>query len=107
MFALVEKMVTRLAVVFLGLIAVVAIGGLVFQLGNQSTTGSYAASGGGRYYYGPQIAQLEPREACIYSGFEPVEPIQVRSNKYGTYMALCKSGSSYVEIPLVQTVIVP
>jgi len=96
-------MVHKLALVFLGLIAVVAIGGLTVQL-KDVVTGSYYASGGGKYYYGPQIAQLQPDEACIYQGLEPSYPWKVYTNEYGTVMSMCKRNGELVGVPVVQTI---
>ena len=98
-------MVQKLALVFLGLIAVVAIGGLILKVGNVAT-GQYVAVGGGRYYYGPQRAQMQPDEACIYAGFEPIYPPRIFTNEYGTVVSECKRGSGTVIVPLVQTIIV-
>ena len=98
-------MVQKLGILFLGIIALVAIGGLT-SLIRDSVTGDYVASGGGRYYYGPQKIQLQPAEACIYSGYEPVYPIQVHTNEFGTLVSVCRFGGSYVTVPLVQTALV-
>jgi len=98
-------MVQKLALLFLGLIAVVATVGLTMQI-KELVTGSYVASGGGRYYYGPQKAQMQPDEACVYSGFEPVVPWQVYTNEWGTVMSACRVGNQYVGVPVVQTVVV-
>ena len=67
-------MMNKLGLVLLGFVAVVAIGGFTLQLRSE-LTGLYSASGGGRWYYGPQIAQLAPDEACIYSNLEPLYPV--------------------------------
>ncbi len=98
-------MVQKLGFIFLGLIALVAIGGLLIQIQN-TLTGDYTASGGGRWYYGPLRAQMEPSEACIYAGLQPVYPQQVYSNEYGTMMSVCQQGSQMVGVPLTQTVLV-
>ncbi len=98
-------MVQKLGVIFLGLIALVAIGGLIIQLQN-TLTGQYYASGGGRWYYGPQRAQMQPNEACIYAGLQPVYPQQVYTNEWGTLLSVCQQGSNFVGVPLVQTVLV-
>ena len=99
-------MVQKLALLFFGLIALVAIGGIVLEL-RDTVTGQYYAYGGGRWHTGTQIVQLEPDEACIYSGFEPVYPVRVESNKYGTLVSICKSGDQYVSVPVIQTIYVP
>ena len=96
-------MVHKLALVFLGLIAVVAIGGLTVQL-KDVVTGNYYAAGGGKYYYGPQKAQLQPDEACIYQSYEPLYPWNVYTNEYGTIMSLCKNDGEFVGVPVVQTI---
>jgi len=96
----------KLGLVLLGFVAVIAIGGLTIQL-RDTVTGEYYASGGGRWYSGPQIVQLSPDEACLYSGFEPLYPSRVESNKYGTLLSICKNGDQFVAVPVVQTVVVP
>ncbi len=98
-------MMRKLGLVLLGFVAIVAIGGLTVQL-RDSLTGQYYASGGGRWYYGPQRIQLAPDEACIYAGLEPVDPVHVYSNEYGTQLSLCKQGNGFVGVPLVQTAVV-
>ena len=92
------------AILFL-LVAVVGIGILVSEL-KDDLTGRYTAGGGGRWYYGPQKAQLSPSEACEYSGLQPLHPERVYSNEYGSLMSLCRSGNQFVGVPLVQTIIV-
>ena len=91
--------------IFLGFIAVVAIGGLTVQL-RDTLTGNYYAGGGGRWYFGPQKAQMQPDEACAYAGLEPIYPVHVYTNEYGTLLSLCKRGGGFVGVPLVQTVFV-
>jgi len=99
-------MVQKLALLLLGLIAVVAIVGLTVQL-KDTLTGQYVASGGGRFYYGPMKAQLQPDEACIYQGFDPLSPQQVYTNEFGTLMSVCRNGDQFVGVPIVQTIIAP
>jgi len=101
-----KKMVPRLGLVFLGVITVVGIAGLIFEF-QDSTTGQYYAAGGGRWYYGPQRALLQPDEACIYSGYQPSYPWRVETNEYGTMVSVCNAGGRKVTVPLVQTIIVP
>ena len=96
----------KLGLVLLGFVAIVAIGGFTIQL-RESITGDYVTSKGGRWYYGPMKAQLQPDEACIYSGFEQVYPWRVFTNEYGTLMSMCLKDGRYVGVPLVQTIIVP
>ena len=98
-------MVQKLGFIFLGLIAIVAIGGLLVQLQN-TMTGEYYASGGGRWYYGPMRAQMQPDEACIYAGLVPVYPQQVYRNEYGLVLSVCQQGDQRVGVPLTQTVLV-
>jgi len=98
-------MENKLGLLFLGIIAIVAVGGLTLTI-RDSVTGEYFASGGGRYYYGPQKIQLAPDEACIYSGYEPVYPVQVKTNEFGTLVSVCRSPQGYVTVPLVQTALV-
>ncbi len=98
-------MMNKLGLVLLGFVAIVAIGGLTVQL-RDSLTGQYSASGGGRWYYGPQIIQLAPDEACTYAGLEPMHPMRVYTNEFGTQLSLCKQGSELVGVPMVQTALV-
>jgi len=95
----------KLALIFLGFVAIVAIGGLTVQL-RDTLTGQYAAGGGGRWYYGPQKIQMQPDEACTYAGFEPVHPWQVYTNEYGTLMSVCLFQGRQVSVPVVQTAVV-
>ncbi len=95
----------KLGLVLLGFVAIVAIGGLTVQL-RDTLTGGYYASGGGRWYYGPQKIQLQPDEACVYQGLEPLDPVQVYTNEYGTLLSLCRYGGELVGVPLVQTALV-
>jgi hypothetical protein len=98
-------MMNKLGLIFLGFVAVVAIGGLTMHL-RDTMTGQYYASGGGRWYYGPQPAQLAPDEACVYAGLEPLYPVQVYTNEYGTLMSLCSQNGNLVGVPLTQTILV-
>lgn len=95
----------KLGLLFFGIIALIALGGLTFMI-KESVTGGYVAGGGGRYYYGPQKIQLEPAEACIYSGYEAVYPIQVKTNEFGTLVSVCRSSNGYITVPLVQTALI-
>ncbi|VVB81733.1 Uncharacterised protein [uncultured archaeon] len=96
----------KLGLILLAFVAVVAIGGFTVQL-RDTVTGDYTATNVGRWYAGAQKAQMQPDEACTYSGLEPMYPWQVYTNEYGTFMSLCKKDGYYVGVPLVQTVIVP
>ena len=84
----------------LGIISILAIGGLVFGL-QQTVTGSYTAGTGGDRVYGPVYVQFEPNEACLNSGYQPRKPIEIRSVPYGT-MAVCNGPEGQVLVPLVQ-----
>jgi hypothetical protein len=98
-------MMQKLALILLGFVALVAIGGLTLQL-RDSLTGQYYASGGGRWYYGPQKAQMSPSEACLYAGLVPAEPPRVFTNAYGTLLSACYKDGQLVGVPLIQTVFV-
>ena len=98
-------MMRKLGLVLLGFVAIVAIGGLTVQL-RDTLTGKYYAAGGGRWYYGPQRIQLAPDEACVYAGLEPLDPVRVYTNEYGTLLSMCKQGDQFVGVPLVQTALV-
>ena len=98
-------MVQKIGLVLLAFVTLVAIGGLIVTFRDPST-GLYTYSGGGRWYYGPLRAQMEPAEACIYSGLEPVYPQQVYTNEWGTLLSVCQQGSQMVGVPLTQTVLV-
>ncbi len=98
-------MVQKTALLLLGFVALVAVGILTWQLRDE-VTGNYSASGGGRWYYGPQKAQMEPAEACLYQGYEPMSPPRVYRDYYGSLMSMCRSGNELVGVPLVQTIIV-
>ncbi len=106
MFVYLKKMVQRVGLTFLAIISVVAVGGLIFEFTGAGTTGQYYAAGGGRWYYSAQIAQLQPDEACIYSGFRPLDPWRVETNEFGTVVSLCNDNGRIVTVPVVQTVIV-
>jgi hypothetical protein len=99
-------MVQKLGFLLLSFVALVALGGLVIQLQN-TITGDYVKSGGGRWYYGPMRAQMQPDEACLYSNLQPVYPQQVYTNEWGTLMSVCMQGSQTVGVPLTQTIYVP
>ncbi len=93
----------KVYLIFFAFIAAVSMGVLLVEL-HDTVTGQYVASGGGKWYYGNQIAQMQPDEACIYQGLEPVYPQHVVTNKYGTLESVCKDGNRLVTVPLVQTV---
>lgn len=97
-------MENKFGLIFLGIIGVLAIGGLITEF--RDVTGQYYASGGGRYYYGPQKIHLQPDEACIYSGLQPIYPVQVYTNQFGTLMSLCDYNGQKVGVPTVQTALV-
>ena len=97
---------TKVVYVFLAVMAVIAIGALTYGL-KDTLTGSYYAPGGGRWYYGAQRMQMQPDEACLYSGYEPLYPWRVYTNEYGTMLSLCRFGDKYVGVPVWQTAIVP
>ncbi|MEM3153945.1 MAG: hypothetical protein QW165_00030 [Candidatus Woesearchaeota archaeon] len=98
-------MVQKLGFLLLGFVALIALSGLIIQIQN-SVTGEYYASGGGRWYYGPQRAQMQPDEACMFAGMKPVYPQQVYTNEWGTLMAVCDAGGRMVGVPLTQTILV-
>jgi len=99
-------MVKRVALVFLAIISVVAISGLIFEFTNAGSSGLYVSGGGGRWYYGSNIVQLQPDEACIYSGYAPLDPWRVERNEFGTIVSLCNDNGRIVTVPVVQTAIV-
>jgi len=84
--------------------ALVAIAGMVFEIRSE-ITGDYARSGGGRWYYGAQIMQLQPDEACTYAGFTPLHPWRVETNEYGTLMSVCydQVNARLTGVPVVVT----
>lgn len=90
--------------VLLGLVAIVAILGLVVLFTKITVSGGYFVSGGGRWYYGSSIVQYSPRDACALVGGTTTEPVMVYRNPYGTVMVVCVVGENFVEVPLVQTV---
>jgi len=94
----------KVGALLLAVVAAFAVAGFIVNW--DVVTGQYAAGGGGRWYYGPQKAQLQPDEACIYQGFEPIYPWQVYTNEFGTLMSVCKFNGQLVSVPLVQTVYV-
>ena len=96
-------MVQKIGLVLLAGIAILGIGMLTFHV-NNIATGQYYASGGGRWWYGPQIAQLDPDQACTYSGHPPSDPWRVETNEYNTLVSVCADGA---RVPTVQTIIVP
>ena len=87
-------------------VALMGFGILVSELSGV-LTGQYYVSGGGRWYYGAQKAQLSPEEACVYGGFAPLAPARVYHNEYGTIMSMCRDGNQMIGVPLVQTIVVP
>jgi hypothetical protein len=96
----------KLGLILLAFVAVVAIGGFTVQL-RETITGSYTGTNIGKWYAGAQKIQLQPDEACIYSGLQPVYPQQVFTNEYGAMMSVCMKNGVYVGVPVWQTAIVP
>ena len=96
-------MVYRTAAPFLVLIIVVAVGGLMWTVSLDSATGTYFASGGGRYYYGPQIVQLSPEEACKYAGCQSMRPTTIYTNEFGIKNVVCNCRYGKICVPMVQT----
>ena len=88
---------------FLGFIAVVAMGFLFVEI-RDTATGQYYATGGGEWYYGSQIIQMSPSEACTYYGYSPLSPQHIETNARGTLVSVCWNGQDYVRVPLVSTV---
>ena len=99
-------MVHRIGLLFLGLIATVAVVGLLSNLPSQ-VTGKYTASGGGEYYMGVQFIQLQPDEACIYAGYESIHPWHVVTDTYGALLSQCRYRGKIVTAPLIQMMVVP
>lgn len=95
----------KTALLFLAFIALVAMGILMVEI-NDTVTGKYVTSGGGDWHYGSQQALMQPDEACIYQGFEPLYPWRVTTNEYGTQVSVCLHNGEYVTVPLVQTIVV-
>lgn len=95
-------MVQKIAMSLLMVIAVVALVGFTWNW--NELTGNFVKSGGGSWYYGPMRAQMEPKEACIAAGLQPVSPAEVFRNSYGTALSLCRQGENLVGVPLVQTI---
>ena len=87
---------------FFGLVAMFAIGGLVFQL-QQTVTGNYIAGSGGKYIHHPVYVHFSPAEACFAAGYEPFSPVQVFKTGYDVF-TVCKSVDGTVSVPLVQLV---
>jgi len=100
-------MVQKIALAFLGFIAIFAIAGTTLHF-RDSATGLYTTGSNiGRWHVGTQKVQLQPDEACMYAGAVPLYPWRVYTNEYGTLMSMCKVGDSYVGVPIVQTAFVP
>jgi len=100
-------MVNKLGLLLFGIVAIVAITMISLML-QDSITGKYVTIGGGRYTYEPpKIAQMQPDEACVYAGFEPVYPVRVFRGEYGALMSTCRDGAEFVAVPVVQTVMIP
>jgi len=93
-------MVQKLAVVILGIIAIIGVALMTWQV--KSLTGEYVGgSGVGRWYAGNQIVQLPPDEACIYAGHPPNNiPTVTTDERFGTMVSICGDGSA---VPVVQT----
>lgn len=96
-------MVKHTGYMLLAFMAIVAVGGIVWTVSSINAAGSYSAYGGGRYYYGPQIVQLSPEDACKYAGCYPAKPTTVYTNEFGTKLVVCHCAQGSVGIPLVQT----
>ena len=88
----------------LGFVALLGAGVLIANFA--SPTGNYASAGGGKWYYGPHQAQLQPDEACIYAGYEPQHPWTVYKNEWGTVLSQCKKGTELIGVPVIQTIYV-
>ena len=94
--------------IMFSLVAFAAIGMLVAMIAYEANTGAYVFSGGARnWYYGAVRAQMDPKEACVYAGCNPVTPMNVFSNEYGTMLSLCNCRGEMVGVPLTQTVVLP
>lgn len=93
-------MVQKLAVVILGIIAIIGVALMTWHV--KTLTGNYsAASGVGSWYAGNQIIQLPPDEACIYAGHPPNNiPTVTTDKRFGTHISICGDGSA---VPLTQT----
>ncbi|PIN76259.1 hypothetical protein COV18_00475 [Candidatus Woesearchaeota archaeon CG10_big_fil_rev_8_21_14_0_10_37_12] len=100
-----KKMVYKTGILLLGFVALVGAGILVINF-NEQLTGQYISSGGGSWYYGVQIAQMQPDEACTYAGYVPVTPIAVKRNEYGTILAVCQDNGKEVLVPTIQRIYV-
>jgi|GEM_PF-3824463 len=96
-------MVQKIAIVILGIIALLGVVLMTWQV--KSMTGDYVVGNNvGSWAAGTQIAQLEPDEACIYSGHPPsANPSVERDERFGTLLSVCGDGE---RVPLVQTVYV-
>lgn len=97
-------MVQRTGLLLMGLIALVGIGVLFYSSG---VTGNYYATGGGKWYYGWQIAQFMPKDACEVRDCTAVSPIEVYTNQYGSQFAVCDCFGERVGVPMVQKIYVP
>lgn len=93
----------KTALLILAFIALVAMGILFVEI-RDTVTGNYVTSGGGDWYYGTQQALLQPDEACIYQGYQPLYPWRVTTNEFGTQVSVCRHNGQYVVSPLVQTI---
>jgi len=93
-------MVQKLAVVILGIIAILGVAMMTWQV--KSLTGEFSAgSGVGNWYAGKQIVQLQPDEACSYSGHPPnTVPTITRDERFGTLISICGDGAA---VPATQT----
>ncbi|OYT32514.1 hypothetical protein B6U93_01580 [Candidatus Woesearchaeota archaeon ex4484_78] len=88
-------------------VALIAGAVLFVNFQNNSISGGFSAAGGGRYYYGSQIVQLMPQDACARIGCESTEPVYVKSGFGGSYTkCLCYRNGVYKEewVPLIQVI---
>ncbi len=101
-------MVKRTSLSLMVFIAIAAILMLFFNFNNNNVSGSFTATGGGRYYYGQQIVQFSPEEACSYFGCQVGNPIHLTAGTFGTYQVACSCIENGVEsikwVPLVQVI---
>ena len=96
----------KFAWVLLGLVAVFAILGLVLMFVRVGYTGGFVTGGGGRWYYGPNIAKFTPQEACENAGCDSLVPQTVVRNQYGTELAVCDCAGEELQFPLVQVIFI-
>ncbi len=96
-------MVQKIAIVILGIIALLGVAMMTWQV--KSLTGDYVVGNNvGSWAAGTQIAQLQPDEACVYSGHPPSSvPSVTTDERFGTLVSVCGDGA---RVPIVQTVYV-